>query len=111
MEPPVSEHSAQVRSHPAEFQKQLNNKKEMKTYELEPTKHPDVFRVVDRDGNWENYYVKSKNVYLPGVTTILNRGYAKGAFFEQWLSQHTAEERDQILKSAGEKGDKVHRVI
>ncbi len=74
-------------------------------------KHPDVFRVVDRDGNWENYYVKSMNAYLPGVTTILNRGYAKGAFFEQWLSQHTAEERDQILKAAGEKGDKVHRAI
>lgn len=83
----------------------------MKTYELKETKHPDVFRVVDRDGNWENYFIKSKNVYLPGVTTILNRGYAKGAFFDQWLSQHTAEERDKILKAAGEKGDKVHRAI
>ena len=83
----------------------------MKTYELKPTKHPDVFRVVDRDGEWQHYFIKSKNLYPVGVTTILNRGYAKGAFFEQWLSQHTAEERDQILRSAGERGDKVHRAI
>lgn len=83
----------------------------MKTYELKPTKHSDVFRVVDRDGEWQHYFIKSKNLYPVGVTTILNRGYAKGAFFEQWLSQHTAEERDQILHSAGERGDKVHRAI
>ena len=83
----------------------------MKTYELKETKDPDIFRVVDREGNWENYFVKSLNAYLRGVTTILNGGYAKGAFFDQWLSQHTADERDAILKAAGEKGDKVHRAI
>jgi hypothetical protein len=83
----------------------------MKSHTLKETKHPDVFRVVDRDGNWENYYVKSKNAYLPGVTTILKRGYAKGAFFEQWLSNHTAEEQKEILDAAAEKGDKVHRTI
>jgi hypothetical protein len=83
----------------------------MKSHTLKETKHPDVFRVVDREGNWENYFVKSMNAYLPGVTTILKRGYAKGAFFEDWLSKHTAEERDQILNAAGEKGDKVHRTI
>lgn len=83
----------------------------MKTYTLKETKHPDIFRVMDREGNWESYFVKSKNVYLRGVTTILNGGYAKGAFFDQWLSQHTADERDKILKAAGERGDKVHRAI
>ena len=83
----------------------------MKSHTLKETKHPDVFRVVDRDGNWENYFIKSKNAYLPGVTTILKRGYAKGAFFEQWLANHTAEEQKQILDAASEKGDKVHRAI
>lgn len=83
----------------------------MKTHQLKPTKHPDVFRVVDREGNWENYFVKSLNLYLPGVTTILNRGYLKGPQMDEWLSRHTAAERERILQSAGEKGDKVHRAI
>lgn len=83
----------------------------MKTYTLEATKNPDLFRVMDRDGNWQHYYLKSKDIYLRGATTVLEQGYAKGAFFEDWLLKMTREERDQILKSAGERGDKVHRFI
>lgn len=83
----------------------------MKTFTLEPTKHLDLFRVVDRDGNWEHYWLKSKNLFLRGVTTVLERGYAKGAFFEEWLAKITPTERDAILKATGERGDKVHRAI
>ena len=83
----------------------------MKTFDLLETKHPDLFRVVDRNGNWEYYWHKPSDTYLRGVTTILNVGYAKGAFFDEWLSRHTPDERDEILRAAGERGDKVHRAI
>lgn len=89
-----------------------------KTYTLESTKNPRLFRVMDRMGNWQHYFFdqsekndQSVGVYLRGVTTILERGYAKGAFFEEWLLGITREKRDEILKNAGEKGDKVHRFI
>ena len=83
----------------------------MKTYTYEPTKNPDIFRVVDREGNWKRYWIKSKNVFLDGITTVLERGYAKGMFFEEWLLRITPQERDAILKSTGERGDKVHRAV
>lgn len=83
----------------------------MKTYELLETKHPDLFRVVDRNGNWQHYYHKPTDSYLRGVTTILDAGYAKGKQFDEWLLNHTSEQRDEILATAGEKGDKVHRAI
>lgn len=93
---------------------------------------------MDRDGNWRRYVLVKEwtedydarvtaaqpgeepkptfadlktALYLDGVTTILNDGYTKGAFFANWLSQHTMEEREKILSAAGEKGDKVHRTI
>lgn len=91
---------------------------------------------MDREGNWKRYVLvkqwtaafmeKLENddnppsptfadiveaVYLDGVTTILDGGYTKGAFFANWLSQHTMDEREKILQAAGEKGDKVHRTI
>lgn len=83
----------------------------MKSYTHLETKHPDLFRVVDRDGDWQNYYHSKSGKYLRGVTSILNQGYAKGPDFYNWLANHTAEERDRILTAAGERGDKVHRVI
>lgn len=87
----------------------------MKTYNLKPTKHPKLFRVVDREGNWEHYaFIETKGmpaIFLRGVTTILKNGYVKGPGLLKFLSDHTATERDEILKAAGEKGDKVHRAI
>lgn len=83
----------------------------MKTYTLEPTKHKDLFRVVDRNGNWNHYYHKPTNKYLRSVTGILERSYPKGKGFEEWLLKITPQERDEILSSTGEKGDRVHRAI
>lgn len=89
-----------------------------KTFTLEKTKDPRVFRVMDRKGNWQHYFIdqsesndQSVGKYLRGVTTILDRGYAKGAFFEDYLVSISREQRDEILKNAGEKGDKVHKYI
>ncbi len=83
----------------------------MKTFTLQPTRHNDLFRVVDRDGNWKHYLHQPSGTYLRGATTILTDGYPKGAGFEQWLANHSPEERDSILAAAGDKGDMVHRVI
>lgn len=101
----------------------------MKSYELRSTKHPRLYRIVDREGNWEHYaFIKSwapgydpkeaprfedikEAAYLRGATTILGLGYAKDPFFLNWLSTHTLEERNAILTAAGDRGDMVHRWI
>lgn len=102
----------------------------MKSYILKQTREPNLYRVADREGNWEHYaYVQKYRdgydpekggptfsdieaaVYLRGSTTILGLGYAKDPFFIDWISRHTSEERDRILKAAGERGDMVHRFI
>lgn len=102
----------------------------MKSYQLQPTKHPQLYRVVDRDKNWEHYaFIKKfaanydpekgwprfedveEVVWLRGSTTILGIGYAKDKFFQEWLLSKTRDERDQILRAAGYRGDMVHRII
>lgn len=83
----------------------------MKTFTLKPTKDPDVFRVMDLDENWRHYFVASKNVYLDGVTTILNFGYSKGPRFHDYLLSKTREEAEKILKETGEHGNRVHTWI
>lgn len=102
----------------------------MKTYKLQQTRHPKLFRVVDRKNNWEHYAFVSKFKesydpekgdptfddleevhWLRGATTILGIGYAKDKYFHEWLLSHTREERDQILRAAGDRGDMIHRFI
>lgn len=102
----------------------------MKSYQLQPTRNPKLYRVVDREKNWEHYafitkfkesYDPEKGsptfddietvVWLRGSTTILGIGYAKDKFFFDWLSKHTKEEREGILRAAGDRGDMVHRFI
>jgi hypothetical protein len=82
-----------------------------KTYSLEPTKHPDLFRNVDRDGNWKEYFHAPTKTYLRGVTTILDRGYAKTHAFYQYLLKTNPEEAERKLNAAGDKGDAVHQAI
>lgn len=83
----------------------------MKNYTLEKTKSKDLFRVVDVNGNWENYFHKPSGRYLRAVNDILNKGYCKGKGFEIWLKTATKEEAEKKLKDAGERGDKVHKAI
>lgn len=83
----------------------------MKSYTLEPTKHPDLFRVVDRDGDWKHYFHKPTSLYLDGVTSILGGGYAKGPGFLQYLMNTPKEEREANLSEAIDRGEIVHRYI
>ncbi len=83
----------------------------MKTYTLQETQNKDLFRVVNRDGDWFHYYIQSKDIYLRAVNFILETGYAKGAGLIKWLKSKSEEEAEKILKSAGEKGDRIHQFI
>lgn len=83
----------------------------MQTYTYEKTNDPDLFRMVDRNGNWTHYYHKPSNTYLRAVNHILDTGYTKGKRYEMYLKNITAAEADQKLKDAGERGDKVHKFI
>lgn len=83
----------------------------MKTYTLEQTNSKDLFRVVDRDGDWRFYYHKPSGKYLRAVNAILDEGYAKGARFYEYLKKISPEEADRKLKAAGDRGDAVHQAI
>lgn len=83
----------------------------MKNFTHEPTKHKDLFRNVDREGNWSEYFHKPTNTYLRSVTSILDEGYAKGFGMTQWLLSKTKEEADKILRTTGDRGDSVHQFI
>jgi hypothetical protein len=82
-----------------------------KSFTLEPTKHKDLFRVVDREGEWRFYFHEPTQTYLRGVTTILGDGFPKGEALMQWIGSMPAEEREKRLSEASKRGDKVHRAI
>src|SRR3990167_10350873 len=83
----------------------------MKTFTLENTQNPDLFRVVDRQKDWNHYWLKSKNQYLRSVNFGLETGYAKGDRFIKWIKGKSEEEADKILKETGERGDRIHQFI
>jgi len=86
----------------------------MKTFTLKDTKNPFLKRIVDREDNWKHYLLDHPKLgkhVLRGVTTILKEGYLKGEGFNNFLANHTAAEREEIMRSTGERGDKVHRAI
>lgn len=81
----------------------------MRNYVLESTADENLFRVVDRQGNWSHYFFK--NQYLRAVNFILETGYAKGFRFIKWIKGKSEEETDRILKETGERGDRIHQFI
>jgi hypothetical protein len=71
---------------------------------------------IDEDANQlnildERYYQsrKNKDVYYPGVTTILD-AYYKGYGYSEWLKQ-VGYNADEIVKKAAEQGSNVHEMI
>ncbi len=83
----------------------------IKTYTLQNTQNPDLFRVVDRKGDWNHYWFKPKNQYLRSVNFVLNVGYAKGDRFIKWVKGKSEEEANKILKETGERGDRIHQFV
>jgi len=82
-----------------------------KTHTFEPTQNKDLDRVVDRNGDWKNYFYKSSEKFLRSVNNILDEGYAKGIGFQKYLLSVSKEEAEKRLESAGERGDRIHQAI
>jgi hypothetical protein len=82
----------------------------MKNYTYKATSNPDLERVVDLNGDWQNYFKKSTQEYLRGVTSILKRGYAKGNGFYEALKKSTPEEWEKRLAAGGDRGDALHQI-
>lgn len=83
----------------------------MKNLSLKQTRNPDLFCLVDENGNWKYYYCKSLNQYFASLSLFRELGLAKGPQFGEWLKSHSAEEIDRILESTGERGSAVHDFI
>ena len=81
------------------------------TFSYQPTTDEHLFRVVDRYGDWTVYWQDEWQVYLPAVNHVISTGFPKGQRFYEWLKNKSSDEVDHILKTAGERGTKVHRAI
>jgi hypothetical protein len=82
----------------------------MKTYELRSTSDPNLFRVVDRRGEWEHYFHAPSGRYLRGVTAILHRAWGKPQLLS-WAKHQLPGVVEQKLHYGGEKGDAVHQFV
>ena len=86
----------------------------MKSHTYNATSNSDLFRVVDREGNWQ-FYVLNPNtpeqVFLPGVTSVLGAGFAKGPRFYEYLKNGSKDQLEKTLQAAGERGDRVHQFV
>lgn len=83
----------------------------MKKFELSPTSNPDLFRIVDRKGDWTHYWHEPTKTVLRAVNFILSKGFEKGEGFYIALKNSTAEEWEKKLEKACDKGDAVHQAI
>ncbi len=82
-----------------------------KTFVLEPTKLPELFRIVDRKGDWQNYWYEPTGTILRSVNSILEGGYPKGKGFEIWLSKLTPAEAEAVRVEKSGEGDRTHQFI
>ncbi len=77
----------------------------------EKTDDKHLFRVIDRSDDWTHYFQDEVNRYLPAVNHIIGIGFPKGMGLMNWMKKMTEEESEKILKSASERGSKVHAAI
>jgi hypothetical protein len=82
---------------------------QLSNYNFKPTTIRGVYKLVNRNGDWEFYYRQGQ--YLPSVNHTLHMGYAKGSRFYQYLLSVSKEEADRKLSQAGERGSRVHQAI
>lgn len=82
----------------------------LKTYNHSPTTNPDLFKVVDLNGDWTHYFHKEYG-YLPSATHVIKIGFPKGEGLLKWLKNMSAEEGEKAMKQAGKRGSKVHSAL
>lgn len=86
-------------------------KTDIQSHAYEPTDDRNIFRFVDREGNWTHYWIKKQKVFAPAVNHIIRTGYPKGERFYSYLLNATAFEAEKKLKTAGEEGARTHAAI
>jgi len=85
--------------------------KDIPSHSYVETADPNLFRLVDRKGDWSMYYLKEEDVHLWAVNRILDSGYNKGIGFVRWLLSKSPEEAQTILEEAGNKGTRIHAAL
>jgi len=81
------------------------------SYNYEATSDPFLFRFCDRNGDWDYYWHKGLNTFLPAVNHVLDVGFNKGKRFAEYLLSVSKEEAKKKLERAGEEGSRVHQAI
>ena len=76
-----------------------------------PTSHPDLVKLVDREGNWTHYKHVPTGRFLPAVNHIITNGYNRGKRFHDYLLSVNKEEAKRALETAGERGTRVHEAF
>lgn len=80
-------------------------------YSLSPTDNPDLFRVINRNGDWIVYFNSKEKKYKWAVNYIISNGFPMADGLINFIKNHTSEESKKILESAGERGSRVHAAI
>ena len=81
------------------------------SHTYEPTSNKNIFRFVDREGNWTHYWIRNKKIFVPSVNHIIRAGYPKGERFYQYLLYANPVEAERRLRTSGEQGARTHAAI
>ena len=71
-------------------------------------KYPDLKRVEIDD---DRYYIDSKNIPVPSVTTVLGKTSTKSDSIQQWRKRVGEVEADRITKQSTDIGTMVHEAL
>ncbi len=80
-------------------------------YTHEPTSDPNIFRFVDRAGDWTHYWIKDQRMFVPAVNHVIRVGFPKGERFYDYLLNAHPDEARRRLATAGEEGARSHEAI
>jgi hypothetical protein len=81
------------------------------SHSYEPTNDKNIFRFVDRDGDWTHYWIKNKKKFVPAVNHIIRTGFPKGERFYAYLMNTSPDQAARRLATAGEEGARTHDAI
>lgn len=85
--------------------------KTIPSHTFEPTSNKNIFRFVDRAGDWTHYWIKSQKRFVPAVNYIIRAGYPKGERFYYYLLHADPAEAERKLSRAGEEGSRTHAAL
>lgn len=80
-------------------------------YSLEPTDDPNLFRVIDRNGDWIVYFNEKTKQYLWSLTHIIGGGFPMEQGLVNWLKSQSKEDAEKYMEFTGNRGSRVHEAI